>query len=200
MDWYEDEVRALELAHAATPPQPGATVFYGSSSLRLWDGLADDLAPWPVVNRAFGGSTMAACAHYFARLVPPCAPASLVVYAGDNDLGDGRPAEAVVASLYELLARIDGALGPIPVAYMAIKPSPARWPLRDAIRKVNAAAWRAVAARPNSCYIDTFHPMLRHDGTPDPALFAEDELHLSAEGYTLWAEIVRAYRRPLLVA
>lgn len=59
MEWYEEEVRALEHAHTTDPPPAGATVFYGSSSLRLWASLADDLAPWPVVNRAFGGSTLA---------------------------------------------------------------------------------------------------------------------------------------------
>jgi lysophospholipase L1-like esterase len=199
MDWYEDEVRALERAHAASPPPAGATVFYGSSSLRLWECLGDDLAPWPVVNRAFGGSTLAACDHFFERLVPPCAPASLVLYAGDNDLGDGEPPEAVVASLHRLLARVDAALGPIPLAFMAIKPSPARWALRHAIHQVNEAARRAISDRPHGYFIDSHHPMLRRDGRPDPLLFADDGLHLSAEGYRLWGEIVRAYRRPLAV-
>jgi lysophospholipase L1-like esterase len=39
--------------------------------------------------------------------------------------------------------------------------------------------------------------MLRRDGLPCPTLFAEDGLHLSAEGYQLWTKNVRAYRLPL---
>jgi lysophospholipase L1-like esterase len=197
MKWYEDEVRALERAHAQHPPPPGAAAFYGSSSIRMWTTLAADLAPWPVANRAFGGSTLAACAHFFARLVPPCAPSSLVIYAGDNDLGDGQPADAVIASLHTLLAQVDAALGPIPVAFLSIKPSPLRWELRQAIRQVNDAARRALTARPQGCYIDVYYPMLQRNGLPLPALFADDGLHLSAEGYRLWAQIVRSYRLPL---
>lgn len=200
MEWYEEEVRAIERAHALAPPPRGTIVFYGSSSIRLWTSLADDLAPWPVVNRAFGGATLAACVHFFERLVPPCAPQSLVLYAGDNDLGDGQPAEAVIASLSALLARVDALLAPIPVAFIAIKPSPARWGLRRAIRQVNEAARRALLARPYGYFIDVYQPMLGRNGEPEPTLFADDGLHLSADGYRLWTEIVRTYRLPLFAA
>ncbi|MEI8306828.1 MAG: SGNH/GDSL hydrolase family protein [Chloroflexales bacterium] len=199
MDWYEDEVCAIERAHVLSPPPSGAALFYGSSSFRLWTTLADDMAPWPVVNRAFGGSTLAACVHFFERLVPPCAPGSLVFYAGDNDLGDGQPVAAVIASFQALLAKVDTHLASIPVAFLAIKPSPARQTLRPAIEAVNEAARRALATRPHGRFIDVFHPMLCRDGQPDTALFAEDGLHLSAEGYQLWTEIVRSYRRTLFV-
>jgi hypothetical protein len=153
-------------------------VFYGSSSFRLWATLIDDLAPWPVVNRAFGGSTLAACVHFFGRLVPPCRPGALTLYAGDNDLGDGQSADAVIASLEALLSRVDAQLGPIPLAFLAIKPSPARRALRPAILRVNQAAQHLLAARPRGLFIDTYYPMLGHDGEPHCPLFAEDGLHL----------------------
>ncbi len=197
MDWYEDEVRLLEQAHKLLPGSTGATVFYGSSSFRLWTTLAEDLAPWPVLNWTFGGSTLAACVHFFERLVPPCQPGSLVVYAGDNDLGDGQSVPMVIASFHALMAKIDAQLGSIPVAFVSIKPSPARQALRPAIIAVNEAARQALAARPRGIFIDVFYPMLRRDGQPCPTLFAEDGLHLSAAGYRLWTQIIRTYRLPL---
>ena len=198
MDWYEHEVRAIELAHAAAPPRPGAAVFYGSSSFRMWDTLAEDMAPRPVVNRAFGGSTLAACVHFFERLVPPAAPRSLLFYAGDNDLGDGRAPAEVVASFCALLEKVSTQLGPIPFAFLSIKPSPARWALRDRIQRVNREVRQALARRPLSYYVDIYSPMIGSDGLPRRELFADDGLHLSRAGYRLWAQVVLEHRRPLL--
>lgn len=192
VDWYEQEVRAIERAHALRPPPAGGTLFYGSSSLRLWATLADDMAPHPVVNRAFGGSTMAACAHFFERLVLPCAPGALVVYAGDNDLGDGRRPDEVIRSLDALVERADRWMATVPMAFIAIKPSPARWALREQVAQVNAAARQRLAARPHGLYVDIVGPMLGADGRPRPELFVADGLHLSAAGYALWAPILRA--------
>jgi lysophospholipase L1-like esterase len=150
-----------------------------------------------VSNRAFGGSTLAACAYFFERLVVPCAPRSLVCYAGDNDLGDGQPPHAVITSFRALLDQVDRRIGPIPVAFLAIKPSPARWNLRPQILAVNEGVRQVLAARPLGYFVDAYGPMLRRNGLPRQDLFADDGLHLSPAGYHLWTQIVLAYRYPL---
>lgn len=198
MDWYEEEVRALEKLHRMAPPEPGSVLFYGSSSIRLWSTLSADLASWPVVNRAFGGSTLAACVHFFERLVVPCTPASIVCYAGDNDLGDGRTHGEIMASFHALLTKITRLLGPVPVAFLSIKPSPARWELRDRMAGVNREIRRVLNNRSRGYYIDVYHPMLGQDGRPRAELFDADGLHLSAEGYRLWTSILWRYRDALL--
>ncbi len=81
MEWYETEVQALEEASIANPPPPGNVIFYGSSSIRLWSSLATDFNDVEVINLGFGGSTLAACAWFFERLVPPRQPRSIVFYA-----------------------------------------------------------------------------------------------------------------------
>lgn len=196
MEWYADEVRSLE--QMRKQEAPGRIMFYGSSSFRLWETLTEDLSPWPVVNHAFGGSTLAACVHFFERLVKPYAPRSLICYAGDNDLGDGQAPASVIASFRTLLGKVDQHLGPIPFAFVSIKASPARWYLREQICTVNEAIREELRARTLGYYIDVYHPMLNRDGTPRQTLFADDGLHLSPEGYQLWTEILAAYRYPLL--
>ncbi len=193
MEWYEDEVRQIERLHKQAPPQPGSVMFYGSSSLRLWTTLSDDMAPWPVINRAFGGSTLAACVHFFDRLVLPCAPGAIVLYAGDNDLGDGRLPDDVVRSLRAMLTRIDTSLGPVPVAYVSIKPSLTRWGLRERIQRVNAEARLMMEQRPSSYYVDVYTLMLDANGRPRAELFDTDGLHLSSAGYRLWRTVLRPY-------
>ena len=198
MNWYEEEVHAIERAPGGCTP--GAVIFYGSSSFRLWTTLAEDLAPWPIINRAFGGSTLAACVHFFERLVVPCAPRSLVCYAGDNDLGDGQSPAAVLDSFRALLTKVDRCIGSIPLAVLSIKPSPARWHLREQIGSVNTAMRGMLAERARSIYIDVATPMLGHDGTPRLELYAADGLHLSQAGYRLWTRIIAAYGDDLLPA
>jgi lysophospholipase L1-like esterase len=191
------EVRGLERLARTSPVLARPIVFYGSSSLRLWSSLAEDLGEPGIINLGFGGSTMAACAHFFERLVVPRQPKSLVLYAGDNDLGDGRPASEVVASFRELRRKVDTILGPIPFTFISIKPSPARWPLTDAIRSVNHSIKTDLESRQHSDYVDVFSVMLGSDGRPRPELYAEDGLHLSREGYRVWAEQILLHRNTI---
>jgi len=195
--WYEPDVQALERARAVQPPAPHPSVFYGSSSIRLWDTLAEDVDP-SVLNLGFGGSTLEACDHFFARLVLPVQPRSLLVYAGDNDLGDGRSVDHVVSSFRSLLAKVDASLGPIPFGFLSIKPSPARQALTDRIAATNALIERDILAHPTAYFINVFPAMLDSAGHPRRDLYVADGLHLSREGYRLWARLLEPYRNQIL--
>jgi lysophospholipase L1-like esterase len=193
LEWYEDEVRDLERARAANPLPPHPIIFYGSSSLRLWTSLADDFPTLKPINLGFGGSTLAACVWFFERLVVPYHPRHLVIYAGDNDLGDGQQPADVVGSFLALVHKIVIHLGSIPVTFMSIKPSPARLGLFNQIMQTNEAICREIAERDGYSYVDIFHPMLDSRCTPRPELYAEDGLHLSAAGYRVWTQVLSAH-------
>ena len=158
MLWYESEVAALERVAAGVngnrPP-----VFYGSSSIRLWDTLGQDFDP-AVLNLGFGGSTLEACDYFFARLVPPVHPRSLLLYAGDNDLGDGQSVERVLGIFRDLAAKVEDALSPIPFGFVSVKPSPARYAILDRIRRLNDLVRAEIEARPLGFYVDVFPAML----------------------------------------
>lgn len=194
MDWYEADVRALELAQASTRVPVRPAVFYGSSSITLWNTLALDLEIPCAVNAGFGGSTLEACVWFFERIVLPLSPSSLVVYAGDNDLGDGRTAQEVVSRFRELQAKVQRELGTIPFGFISIKPSPVRVALLERIICANDAIQAELRQQPHAFYVDVFTPMLGPDGQPRPELFGDDGLHLSGAGYRLWAGILRQYR------
>jgi lysophospholipase L1-like esterase len=194
MEWYESEVAVLERRHARGEVPRAPAVFYGSSSIRAWETLAHDVGSRRAVNVGFGGSTLEACAFFFERLVVPLHPSSLVVYAGDNDLGDGRRPAEVIQSFRVLLAKVVRDLGPVPFGFIAIKPSPARAPLLGQMREVNEAVRREIAPVPSAYFIDVFEPMLSASGRPRPELFLEDGLHLSRAGYDLWTAVLGSFR------
>jgi hypothetical protein len=118
MEWYEGEVQALEQARARLVLPADPAVFYGSSSITLWRTLARDLNSAKVVNLGFGGSTLEACVWFFDRLVPPTRPGSLVVYAGDNDIGDGQSPRQVRIRFEALAAKVKRRLGQIPFGFI----------------------------------------------------------------------------------
>ena len=199
MEWYESEVQALERSCRSRINGGRPPVFYGSSSFRLWDTLAEDFDP-QVLNLGFGGSTLEACDYFFARLVSPVHPRSLLLYAGDNDLGDGRKVEAVFGSFCSLARKVAETLGAIPFGFVSVKPSPARYAIWDRIRRLNDLVRGEIESRPGGYYVDVFSRMLLAAGKPRPELFMADGLHLSREGYRLWGRILAGYRRQILTA
>jgi lysophospholipase L1-like esterase len=204
MEWYEPEVRTLEQSLRGAPLPERPTAFYGSSSIRMWTDLAADLDDSRALNIGFGGSTLAACVHFFERLVPPVRPASLVVYSGDNDLGDGRSPEEVFHSFRALANLVDRLLATVAFGFMSIKPSPARIGLQKRIRQTNQLIRSEIDKRPGAYYIDVYDGMLNAKGQPRPELYLEDGLHLSRAGYKLWANLLEPHRNriftPLLPA
>jgi lysophospholipase L1-like esterase len=189
---FEDEFRAFALAEARAPLPQDAVLFYGSSSMRLWETLAEDFAGLPVVNRGFGGSTLAECVREMERLVVPVRPRAVVLYAGDNDLDQGARPERVRELFDEFAARVRDRLGQAPLVFISIKPSPARFWNIASVRRANALVREAIAASPNARFLDVFPLMLDAGGWPRRELYTEDGLHMSRAGYNLWTALVRA--------
>jgi lysophospholipase L1-like esterase len=196
--FWESAIAQYEEADRANPPEPGAILFTGSSSIRLWGSLAEDMVPLRVLNRGFGGSHIDHVSHFVTRIVLPYRPSAVVLYAGDNDLaeGSGKTPASVVVDLQHFVRLVHTALPDTPVYFVAIKPSLARWDRWPAMRSANRqiAAW---AARSDEVeYIDIATPMLGESGEPRSEFFRFDGLHLSGAGYEVWTDAIR----PLLLA
>ena len=186
----EEEVAAIEQRRAARPPEPGAVVFAGSSSVRLWD-LERSFPGAGYVNAGFGGSVIADSTHFAPRLLAPFKPAAVVFYAGDNDIAKGATPAAVLADFkgFVAAARADNPV--CRVLFVAVKPSLARWKLFDVQRKANALVKGYCEREQGLTFVDVVPLMLGADGTPRPELFVKDGLYLSPKGYELWAAEVR---------
>ncbi|AMR31558.1 GDSL family lipase [Mucilaginibacter sp. PAMC 26640] len=191
MQWYEDDIKRLEEKSLAEN-YTAETIFYGSSSIRVWNTLEKDLAEFHPVNLGFGGSTLASCTWFFDRVMANYQPKRLVVYAGDNDLGDGRRPEEVCLFFEELMQKAKQRFGDIPCYFISAKPSIARWNIVDNFKYANELIEREIVnLNANWHFIDIFPKMLDINGKPDPKFYIEDGLHLSAAGYQIWTEAVK---------
>ncbi|MCF0052594.1 GDSL-type esterase/lipase family protein [Dyadobacter chenwenxiniae] len=191
MNWYEDEVQRVEKESEKLPFQP-ETLFYGSSSITLWTTLYTDFEDIKPVNLGFGGSTLAACSWFFNRIMAQIsAPKTVIIYAGDNDLGDGRNPMEVCLYYRQLIGQIREKFGDIPCYYISIKPSLQRWEIIAQIRTANRLILDEINGDPNQHYINIFPAMLDVQGTPVRGFFEQDGLHLSPAGYAVWTKEIR---------
>jgi lysophospholipase L1-like esterase len=192
---WRDSFSAFEAADRAKPVPPNSVIFLGSSSIRLWDSLESQFEGQVLVKRGFGGSQLSDCLAYLDRLVLAYQPRLVVVYAGDNDLAAGRTPEEVLQSYIGFIDGVHRSLPQTRIAYISIKPSPARAALLPQIRHTNALIRQHAASDGRLDYIDVFSPMLGSDGQPRSDLFRTDGLHLDDDGYALWRKVIATHLR-----
>jgi lysophospholipase L1-like esterase len=186
---FADQIAAFAEEDRAALRPPCQIVFTGSSSIRRWDTLGQDLAPLPVLNRGFGGSRIADVNHFFAQVVGRYRPAAVVFYAGENDLAAGKDPAAIVADFEQFLSLKDEALGETSVYFIALKPSKLRWDHFAAQSWINDRIGELAEQRADLQFIDVVEPMLE-EGRPKE-IFVEDDLHMTPAGYVLWTGAVK---------
>lgn len=196
--YFESEIAAFEERDRTDPPALGKVLFIGSSSVRRWPTLERDMQPLDVLNRGFGGSMLHHSTYFADRVIVPYQPSAIVIYAGDNDIGNRiapRTAEQVAQDFDAFTAKVRADVGDIPIVYIAIKPSVSRavqWP---EMQKANAMIAERAQSDPQIHFADIASAMLNEQGKVNDELLISDGLHMNAKGYALWTAIIR----PILV-
>jgi lysophospholipase L1-like esterase len=190
---FDAEIAAFERADRVSPPPNQPLLFTGSSSIRMWTGLAAAFPGQPVLNRGFGGSEMSDLLHYYDRIIRPYRPSLLFVYEGDNDLNSGLTPESVASAYSRLVERVKQDLPDTHTVLIAVKPSPSRIRLLDAQRDLNARLRALADADPAVSFVDVFSPMLDAAGVPRPELYLGDRLHMTSAGYDVWRFVIHGF-------
>ncbi len=186
---WEADIRAFEEQDRAHPPEQGGVLFVGSSSIVRWK-LDEAFPDLHALNRGFGGSEIADSLHFADRIILPYQPTTIVFYAGDNDIANGKAATEVAADFERLAAKIHAALPESRLLFLAIKPSRARWKMVDVQRETNRLIQGHAETTVFIEFVDVAAPLLGDDGLPREALFEDDRLHLNADGYKVWNEVL----------
>ena len=180
----------LERDRAAPPPQE-AILFVGSSIFRQWTTLAEQMAPLPVFNRAFGGSRTWEILAYMDKIVLPYRPRIIVYYCGSNDVNAEEPAAAIVGRFKQFMARVAADLPDTRVFFVSINRSPdkrARW---DVVDDANAEIKAYAYATPNLDYIELNSVLFDAKDEPRRELYLEDGLHFHAPAYEEFTKIIK---------
>lgn len=188
---FEDEIASFEAADKLSSPSKGSVLFVGSSSIRVWPNLKADFPNIDVLQRGFGGSTLDEVDHYAPRIVLLYCPRLIVLYAGDNDLAEGRTPEQILADFKTFVGLVRRPMPKTRIIFVSIKPSTARVALLGKMREANALVRQYVATDPSLTYVDVFTPMLDSAGIPRGELFQSDGLHMNAQGYAIWRDLLQ---------
>jgi lysophospholipase L1-like esterase len=188
---WEKEISAFEQQDKANAPLGKPIVFTGSSSIRLWETLAQDFPGKPILNRGFGGSQTFEVLHFADRLILPYQPKQVVIYVGDNDLAGGKTPNQVFADFKALFKKIRQNSAKTYVTFISIKPSPSRKNILTAIEQTNQLIRLYLSTQKRTHYVDVYNKMLLSPGKFNPQLYRADSLHMTDAGYRIWAEAVR---------
>lgn len=191
---FEPEFVAFAAADRAHPPATGQILFVGSSIFRKWTTVTEQMAPLPVLNRAFGGSRTPDLLVRFDQLVTPYAPKVIVYYCGSNDLKAGEAVEdpaAIFGRFREFSERVRAARPATRIIFVSSTRSPDRVGRWEQVDHYNALARAYCAATPGHTFVDVNPALVDQAGRPRLELYVEDKLHFQAPAYVEFTRIIR---------
>lgn len=190
MNQFAPEIARMDSLNATE--SRGGIVFTGSSSIRKWESLNNDMSPLPVANRGFGGAIIKQVTYQTGKLIVPLSPRLVVFYCGENDIANDKyPAEMPLDDFKAFVKTIRKRLPALGIIFVSLKPSPLRWQYWPKFQRTNELIQDYVAREDKMWYVDVSKPMLGPNGRPKGELFISDSLHMSPAGYELWTRILK---------
>lgn len=188
---FEKEIQAFEQQDKENGIDKKEILFVGSSSIRMWKTLEEDMKPYNVLNRGFGGATTDEVLLFYDRVIKPYKPKIVVIYVGENDISEGGIPQATVNATKNLFSSIQHDFKRSKIIYISMKPSISRWHLWEDFKKGNAAIKQLCETNKRLFYLESADVMLHADGSIKKDIFIEDGLHMNAKGYEDWTTMVK---------
>jgi len=179
----EMEAYAQADLEASQPPAP--LVVVGGQRVKLWRGLADILAPTPVLMRGLGNATVDDIIFHYDRLISFYRPDTLVLLPGSSEfhIRDMKSAEELVSTI-QALANIDARKSSTRRLYVF---TPLKTPLypgdNEKIDRAGQLLKSWAAADERVTILDANALLSKRDGRPGPAYYRNDGINLNEHGY-----------------
>ncbi|MCD4710746.1 MAG: hypothetical protein K8R52_07875 [Bacteroidales bacterium] len=191
---WENDIAVFDSLNLAELSDAGTLLVTGSSSVRMWDSIHTDLAPYQVMQRGYGGAKLTDYNYYADRIIKPHQFRAIVVFvANDISGGDSISTPGEVLQLFQTLVKKIRIRNPgTPVCWIEITPTPSRWHVAQQIREANGLIAAYCEEHDDLYFIATYDRYITSEGLPDSTLFREDMLHMNRDGYIQWAGIIKA--------
>lgn len=191
---WEKEVSVLLEKDKTETYSDDAILFIGSSSVRLWDDIAKDMAPYEPIKRGYGGARFSDLIYFTERIVYPHEFQALCIFVANDISGseNDRTPKEVLKLQKQVIKTVRKKYPEVPIFQIAITPTNSRWKVWDKTQEANALMKAHAEKTANLYFIETAAPYLGADGKPIAALFRDDQLHMKPAGYHIWAGLIKA--------
>lgn len=191
---FDDQIGEIEQQLRIRQPQPGGILFYGSSTMANWrtgDWCYTQMAPLPLANTGFGGSTAEEALYYYHRLVGPVRPSVMVYYEGANDLNNNYTPAEVLAMTHRLFEWCRQDFPGIRFVIIPIKLSPGLQ-IDRAQGMICNDLFAAYAETHRDTQVLDVKPLI-YDAAGElrTDIYVEDMLHHNRQGYEELAALVK---------
>jgi lysophospholipase L1-like esterase len=192
---WSDAMREFETRNEAETHPEDSVLVVGSSSVRLWRDIEDDMKPYHAIGRGFGGSRWSDVAVFAERLITPHRFRAAVFFvANDITGGEADKSPDEIVALFQHVRDVVRRHNPdAPVFYIAVTPTERRWEVWPEIRAGNEAVRAYCQRTPQTHFIGTESIYLNAQGRPRSELFINDRLHLNDQGYVRWAAAIKSH-------
>lgn len=192
---FAEEIRAFKHQDSIKFPPKNGILFIGSSSIRKWTDLEERFPGKPIIGRGVGGCELQQLVDFYTPYILfPYHPEKIFIYAGDNDIASGIPAQYVADEFSRLWLLIHQNLPAARIYFMSIKRCAARAKYYNEVDDANRLIMAYLSNKPNSRFID-MNTAISKPGAqlPDSALFEPDYIHLNKAGYDRWQAVLTPY-------
>jgi len=191
---WEADISVFDSLHLVAQSDVHTLLVAGSSSVRIWDSIHKDLAPYQVMQRGYGGAKMTDFTYYAPRIIKPHQFKAIVIFVGNDIAGvesDRTPKE--VSRLFKSLVKQVRKRNPLtPLFWIEVTPTPKRWDVSSEIQEASELIEAYCYKHDDLHFISTFDQYITPEGIPDSTFFRGDMLHLNSLGYQQWAKIIKS--------
>jgi hypothetical protein len=190
---FQDEIDVFIKKDSIAMPAANSILFVGSSSFNYWKDISNYFPGYPIINRGFGGSSLTDIIHFNQETILKYKPKQIYIYCGENDIAasDTITPQIVFERFKTLYTIIRTHLGnKVPVMYVSIKPSVARWTMEEKFVTANTLIRDFINKQKHTQFLDVHSAMLDTSGMVFKDIFIADKLHMNAKGYAIWQKII----------
>ena len=181
---FEEEIAVLQRRAAQKTQQNDLIVFYGSSSIRLWD-LQQYFPSLNTLNLGFGGAFIHSLSNNFENLFQRLQPKAIVLYLGGNDLTLGLSASEIVEQIRVFVQRIHIKFPSTTIFNVSLKPSFERQELLEVIQQINQGMLELSMQLSYLNQVKFYEFLLDQNQQIRTDVLLQDGLHLNSLGYQI---------------